>query len=190
MNNIQTRPSELVVPVRALNGLRAALAAEAGVDTAARALRMAGSAAGEAMFRSLGSAAGATGDADEVRETIAALPQQRFWDAFSAYFASRGWGRLTFSPAHTGIGSLTAADWVEADPESGETRPACFFTTGLLAGLLGRITGDEVAVLEAECRCTGASRCRFLFGSPAALATVFAEWSGGKDVEASLAALS
>jgi hypothetical protein len=190
MNSIQTRPSELVVPVRALNALRAALVGETGTDMAARALRVAGSAAGQAMFRSLASAAGASGEAEDMRAALDALPQDRFWDAFSAYFASRGWGRMSFSPAHAGVGSLSSPDWVEADPDAGEGRPACFFTTGLLAGLLGRLTASEVAVLEAECRCAGAPRCRFLFGSPAALEAVYADWAAGKDVDASIAALA
>jgi hypothetical protein len=48
----------------------------------------------------------------------------------------------------------------------------------VLAELLRRATGTEdgaeIAVLEAECRGRGDARCRFLFGSPAALEAVYA----------------
>ncbi len=190
MASIQTRPSELVVPVRALRALRDALAAEVGEDGAARALRVAGAAAGEAMFRSFATASGATGEDHELRARLSGLAENRFWDAIAAFFASRGWGRLKFSAAHEGVGALATADWIESDPEAAARRPSCFFTTGLLAGLLGRVTDAEVAVLEVECRTRGDARCRFLFGAPPAMQALYAGLASGRDVDTSLTELA
>jgi predicted hydrocarbon binding protein len=190
MASIQTRPSELALPVRTLKALREALAAEVGEDSAARALRIAGAAAGEAMFRTFASTLDVTGEEHDIRAGLTAVPEERFWGAVSAFFAARGWGRLSFVAVHEGVGALEAPDWIEANTENGSARPACFFTTGLLAGLLGRVTGEEVAVLEVECRSRGDARCRFLFGAPAALEALYANIATGQDVDSSLAALA
>jgi predicted hydrocarbon binding protein len=190
MTSIQTRPSELALPVRTLKALREALAVEVGEGAAARALREAGAAAGETMLRTFAATVGAGGEEREIRSAIASLPDNRFWSALSAFFASRGWGRITFTPLHEGVGALEAPDWIEADPDRGSARPSCFFTTGMVAGLLGRVTGEEVAVLEVECRSRGDARCRHLFGAPEALETLYASIATGQDVDASLAALT
>ena len=191
MTAIQTRPSELALPVGALSALREALAAEVGDDGAARALRVAGSAAGTAMFRALVAGAGiAHEDEAAAREHLAGLAEERFWSALSAFFGSRGWGRLRFSAVHDGVGALDSADWIEANTDVGAARPACFFTTGMLAGLLGRITGREIAVLEVECRSRGDGECRFLFGSAHALEALYAGIAAGRAVDASLSALA
>lgn len=191
MTVIQTRPSEIAVPVGALRALRESLAAEVGDDTAARALRLAGNAAGAAMFRALAAGIGLPGDDDErVREALAALPEDRFWNAVSSFFAARGWGRLRFSPVHPGVAALDTADWVEANSEFGAARPSCFFTTGMLAGLLSRITGGEIAILEVGCRSRGDAGCRFLFGSAPALEAVYEGIAAGQDADAALAALA
>jgi predicted hydrocarbon binding protein len=79
---------------------------------------------------------------------------------------------------------------VEADPESGATRPSCFFTSGLLANLLGRAAGAQVSVLEVQCRSRGDHECRFLFGSDEALYAVYESLRSGQDVERSLAQLT
>lgn len=191
MTAIQTRPSELAVPVGALRAMREALAAEVGDDGAARALRVAGSAAGTAMFRAFLAGAGIPGDDDAAaRERLAEMPDEQFWAMLSTFFGSRGWGRLRFAAVHEGVGALDAADWVEANADAGVGRPSCFFTTGMIAGLLGRITGDEVAVLEVACRSHGAGGCRFLFGSADALGALYSGIAAGHDVDASLAALA
>lgn len=191
MTAIQTRPSELALPVRALAALRAALAAEVGDDAAARALRGAGSAAGVAMFRALAAGAGAPADdPDTARAQITGMSDRQFWSVLQVFFASRGWGRLSFSALHEGVGALDTADWIEVNTEIGAGRPSCFFTTGMLAGILGRITGNEVALLEVECRSRGDDRCRFLFGAPVALERLYSGLAAGHDVESSLGALT
>jgi predicted hydrocarbon binding protein len=191
MTPVNSRPQELALPVASLAALRRELAAAVGGDAAARALQSAGNAAGEAFYRALvhGFGAAAADPEGAAHDRLAAIDQIAFWRRFGELFASRGWGHLTMSQVHSGVGALDAGDWVEADPEAGANRPSCFFTTGLLANLLGRIAGEDVAVLEAECRSHGDARCRFLFGSPVALEEVFRQLSAGQALEASLGAL-
>ena len=172
-----TRAPELAIPVASLSALRQALTAEVGADAAASALRAAGHAAGDAWYPQL-----QTGEGGDVSEVT-------FWRRLSQLFHSRGWGSLTHSAVHPGVGALDAADWVEAHPETGEARPSCFFTTGLLANLLGNVAGSDVAVMEVECRSTGAQRCRFLFGSADALNALYARVSSGDAVDAALSEL-
>ena len=170
-----TRAPELAIPVASLSALRRSLTAEAGGDVAARALRSAGHAAGDALFAQL------SVDGD--------IPEASFWRRFSQLFSSRGWGTLSHAPLHPGVAALDAADWVEADPESPEVRPSCFFTTGMLANLLGNAAGSAVAVLEVECRSAGHQRCRFLFGNADALHAVYTQVAQGVDVDAALSEL-
>jgi predicted hydrocarbon binding protein len=171
-----TRAPELAIPVASLSALRQALTAEVGPDAAATALRAAGHAAGDAWYPQLAA------DEGELSETA-------FWRKLNRLFNSRGWGSLTHSGVHPGVGALDAADWVEAQPEAGEPRPSCFFTTGLLANLLGNAAGSDVAVMEVECRSTGANRCRFLFGNAEALNALYARVSSGDAVDAALSEL-
>jgi hypothetical protein len=176
-----------------MSALRRALTQQVGADPAALALRAAGSAAGAAMFRSLAYTPGVESngnDEAEVRRTLGDLSNARFWERLSVFFSSRGWGHLGFFAAHPGVGALDAPDWVEADPGAMTARPSCFFTTGMLAGLLGRVTGAEVAVLEVECRAQGHARCRFLFGAPPALEAVYRDIAAGRKADESLAALT
>jgi hypothetical protein len=90
---------------------------------------------------------------------------------------------------HPGVGALDTIDWVEADPESSEARPSCFFTTGVLANLLGNVAGSNVAVLEVECRSTGHDRCRFMFGSAEALNALYSRVASGAAIDTALSEL-
>ena len=173
---------ELALPVASLQALRGALEAEVGVDAAARALRHAGHAAGDALFPLLGIAG-------EVEATPGDLPEDAFWHRVTDLFAARGWGRLEFQALHPGLGALDASDWLEADPALGRLRPSCHFTTGVLANLLGRTAGDAMGVLEVECRSRGDLRCRFLFGGRDALEAVHEELARGQDLETTLGQL-
>src|SRR5690606_24001752 len=123
------------------------------------------------------------------RNALAALDQATFWRRFSELFANRGWGHLGMVPVHPGVGALDSTDWVEVDSDGTAARPTCFFTTGLLANLLGRVAGEDVAVLEVECRSRGDARCRFLFGGPASLDAVFEGVCAGEPVADTLARL-
>jgi hypothetical protein len=88
---------------------------------------------------------------------------------------------------HEGLAALDSPNWVEAEPNT-TSRPSCFFTTGLLANLLGRAAGSEIAVLEIECRSCGDEHCRFLFGAPETLEAVYSRLRSGESIESSLAA--
>ncbi|HEX6063704.1 MAG TPA: V4R domain-containing protein [Longimicrobiales bacterium] len=173
-----TRAPELAIPVACLSALRQALTAEVGPDTAARALRAAGHAAGDAWYPRI-----------DGNDEAGAVSESRFWRRLSQLFHSHGWGSLTHEAVHPGVGALDANDWVEARPEAGESRPSCFFTTGLLANLLGNAAGSDVAVMEVECRSQGDPRCRFLFGSADALNALYARVSSGDAVDAALSKL-
>jgi hypothetical protein len=116
--------------------------------------------------------------------------ESAFWRRFGELFERRGWGRIANETVHPGVGALDAFDWVESNPDVGANRPSCFFSAGLLANLIGRICNDEVAVLEVECRSRGDSRCRFLYGAPVTLDTLYGHLRTGAPVNESLAALT
>jgi len=173
-----SRSTEVALPAASLAALRRALIEEVGADATARALQRAGHAAGDEFHALLSANGGAS-----------TLAQGEFWRRLNELFAVRGWGQLLHELVHPGIGALDSSDWAEAGAAEGASRPSCFFTTGLLANLLGRTAGQEIAVLEVECRARGDSRCRFLFGSPANLESVFAGLAAGRDVAGSIAEL-
>lgn len=170
---------ELALPVSSLIALREALEAEVGPAAAASALRHAGHAAGDALFPLL------TTGTDDTE-----LPEQSFWRRVAELFAARGWGRLEFQPVHPGIGALETADWVEADPAGAHLQPGCHFTTGLLSNLLGQAAGDQVGVLEVDCRSRGDLSCRFLFGGREALETLHEALAAGASLEQALGQLA
>ncbi len=174
---------ELALPVGSLSALRNALEANLGGDAAAQALRQAGYAAGDALFPLLASSPDDAAGASE-------LPEQLFWRRVSDLFVARGWGKLEFAAVHPGLGALETADWVEADASDGALRPSCHFTTGLLANLLGRAAGEEVGVLEVECRSRGDLACRFLFGGHDALGLVYEALAQGQELDQVLAQLA
>lgn len=192
MGPTNARPAELALPVASLAALRRALVEAVGADGAAQALRVAGHAAGDALFQALSRppgaspASGEAGSAASPRE----LGETAFWARFSELFASRGWGTLSREAIHPGVGELRSSDWVEADPSTAAVRPACFFSTGLLANLLGQVAGEEVAVMEVECRSQGDLQCRFLFGGAPALDELFRRMESGEDLAGSLATLT
>lgn len=175
-----TRTPELALPVASLAALRDALVVAVGTESAAQALRQAGFAAGDALFRILA--------ADDPNE-LAGLPTTIFWNRLARLFAARGWGQLSYAQVHPGVGALDAANWVEAAPDHGAAQPSCHFTTGVLANLLGRVVGSEVAVLEVECRSRGEHRCRFLFGGAVAVYALYDRIAAGDAPEAALARL-
>jgi bacteriochlorophyll 4-vinyl reductase len=171
------RSSELAIPVSAFAALRTALNAQVGPDAAASALRQAGFEAGDAFFSIL---------AESGEEALRKLPADRFWKQFSDLFRRRGWGQLSYSEAHPGVGSLEAADWAESRTDEPAERPCCHFTTGLFSNLLGKAAAADVGVMEVECRGRGDARCRFLFGGTAAVFAVYERLARGDAAEAAL----
>ncbi len=184
MRNPGSQTPELALPVASLAALREALLAEIGANAAARVLQAAGHAAGDALFEILDAGAGAAPDGG-----TGALGEAAFWRRLNDLFATRGWGHLEHDALHPGVGALESGDWVEAEAAGSAGRPSCFFTTGMLARILGRTAGADLAVLEAECRARGDLHCRFLFGGPEALSAVYDALCAGEDVDRSVADL-
>jgi predicted hydrocarbon binding protein len=165
--------ASLRLPAAFLGALHDATSRDRSPAEAAALLREVGYAAGPgfaAAFADWLTAQDAPTAADE-------LDAERYWSALSDFFEAFGWGALQLERPHAGVGALDAEAWVEADAR-GAHHSGCHVSTGVLAELLRRATGTEdgaeIAVLEAECRGRGDARCRFLFGSPAALEAVYA----------------
>jgi len=178
MSQMPTDLPQIALPAASLHAMRRALEAELGPTGAARALQNAGHAAGDAFHAILAG----HGDASE-------LPESEFWRRLNDLFAERGWGRLHFEPEHPGIGSLESSDWAEADPGAASPHPCCHFTAGLLANLLGRTAGQDVGILEVECRSRGDLRCLFYFGGAEALQRVYVALQEGRSAESALTEL-
>jgi predicted hydrocarbon binding protein len=153
--------------------LHASLAAHAP-DQLVTILQEAGYAAGEGLYRSFATTNNpADLDADMLAETL------------SEFFTSGGWGSVTITPVGTGALALDSSDWVEAEPGTAQS-PMCFFSAGMLADFLGRLSDETVAVLEVECRSRGDARCRFLSATPEVLERVYNDMTTGKTYEDAL----
>lgn len=151
---------EITLPAECFSTLRRELVQQVGAPVAVGALHLAGYRAGEAW----------AGTLEEVDPSVHRdAPGTTFWSRLEDHLRRRGWGALRHDTSHPGVGLLTASDWAEAlgadaDPEGG-----CSFSTGLLSGILSRLAGGPVAVLEVRCRTRGDEECAFAFGSEAAI---------------------
>jgi predicted hydrocarbon binding protein len=182
MTPTSNRPTEIALPAAALATMRRSISTELGEDSAARVLRTAGNDAGDAFFQILSS--------DASGRPISDVDAASFWRRFAQLFSTRGWGSLQHSDVHPGIALLSAADWAESDNTSNEGLPSCYFTTGLLANVLGKVANGDVAVMEVECRSRGDAQCKFLFGSPEALRSVYDMLLNGATTEKALTQLA
>jgi bacteriochlorophyll 4-vinyl reductase len=106
-------------------------------------------------------------------------------DTLSEFFTSGGWGTVTMAPVGTGALAIDSNDWAEAEPGSAQS-PMCFFTAGMFADFLGRLSDDTVAVMEVECRSRGDARCRFLSATPEVLDRVYNQMTAGRTYEEAL----
>jgi len=155
--------------------LHASLAAHAP-DQLVAILQEAGYAAGEGLYRSFAATNNpADLDADMLAETL------------SEFFTSGGWGSVTITPVGTGALALDSVDWVEAEPGAAQS-PMCFFSAGMLADFLGRLSDETVAVLEVECRSRGDARCRFLSATHDVLERVYNDMTAGRSYAEALGA--
>jgi predicted hydrocarbon binding protein len=111
-----------------------------------------------------------------------ALDAARLNDVLSAFFQGTGWGAVSVAPLGAAALVVDSADWAEAEPGSADT-PMCFFSCGMLADFLGRLSGEPVAVMEVECRSKNDARCRFLSASPDTLNTVYDQMTLGTSYE-------
>jgi hypothetical protein len=174
------RPGHVVLPTSVLSHLKQALRRETGVLSATHVLQDAGFAAGDRIYDEFAREVG--GDPSE-------LGASNFWEALDRYLARRGWGHLRVERVHSGLGILHASDWAESDPGSGDGQPGCYFSSGLLAHLLGQAAGGPVAVLEVECRSRGDDGCRFLYGSEAAVHEIYGLLLDGVSLDEALVEL-
>jgi len=162
--------------------LRAALLRDGG-PAAAVYLQEAGYAGGDAMWEAF--RRWLSSRSEIVAEE---LDVSTFEQRASEFFRDAGWGTLAIGTIHDAVATLDSSDWGEADPESKLDQPSCHLTTGMFADLFGRLAGAPVAVLEVECRSTGAGRCRFLVGNPELMDVVFDELARGASYEDAVAA--
>ena len=161
-----------------LPAVRQGLASSRSPTEAALLLREVGYASGSALYAAFEESLAA-----QERGPVASLSTGEFWEALSAFFADSGWGSLEYHRLHSGVAALDSPDWIEADPDAGASQPTCHLSVGMLADVLGRLPGGQVAVLEAECRSQGDPRCRFLFGAEATLNAVFQEIQAGESYD-------
>jgi predicted hydrocarbon binding protein len=108
-------------------------------------------------------------------------------DVLSAFFQAMGWGMVSVAPLGQAAFVMDSSDWAEADPGSAEA-PMCFFSSGMLADFLGRLSGEPVSVMEVECRSRNDARCRFLSASPDTLNVVYEQMTQGASYERALGA--
>jgi predicted hydrocarbon binding protein len=165
----------MTIPLPAIvRQLHASLATHAP-DHAITILQEAGYAAGEGLYKAFTAAHSPTDlDADLLGPTLSEL------------LTTGGWGAVTVTPVGTGALAIDSPDWAEADPGTSQT-PMCFFSAGMLADFLGRLSEETVSVMEVECRCKGDARCRFLSATPDVLEKVYNEMTAGRSYEEALA---
>ena len=158
----------------ALRQLHASLLTHAP-DHAVTILQEAGYASGEGVYRSFCEWLPGQAGVDKPEDLDAAV----FSEVLAAFFTATGWGMLTVAPLGTGALAVDSADWVEAEPGTAQM-PMCFFSSGMLADFLGRLSGETVAAMEVECRSRSDARCRFLTATPAVLQRVYEEMTQGR----------
>jgi len=108
-----------------------------------------------------------------------ALSADDFARSVAEFFAASGWGTLEFTAGQNGVATIDSNDWAEAVTADGSTLSGCYFTTGLLVDFFSRITDAQISVMETECRSMGASRCRFLVGTPQRLQEIYDQMAAG-----------
>lgn len=168
-----TPASGLIIGAGGLHQLHQSLMQHAP-DAAIMVLQEAGYAAGEGVYTALCGWLGTHAGTERPDELDASL----FAGALSDFFHTAGWGHLTIAPVGGAALALDSHDWVEAEPDTAQM-PMCFFSAGMLADLMGRVSGEQVAVMEVECRSKGDSICRFLSASPGTLQEVYEKMTAG-----------
>lgn len=167
----------LIIGRGALRQLHASLMSRAP-EQAIAVLQEAGYAAGEGTYRAFAAWLPGRVGVDRPED----LDSELLPEVLSDFFAHAGWGTLTISPVGTGALAVDSPDWAEAEPEDAQT-PMCFFSAGMLADFLGRLSGEPVSVMEVECRCRGDARCRFLSAAPDVLQRVYEGMTEGRTYE-------
>src|SRR5437867_9621405 len=159
-------PDGMTIGRGALRQLREGLLRHAP-DHAVNILQEAGFAAGEGIYRAFQTWLPGQAGVTRPEESDAA----QLNDVLSAFFQAAGWGAVTVAALGPAL-AVDSRDWAEAEPGTTET-PMCFFSSGMFADFLGRLSGETVAVMEVECRSRHDPRCRFLSGAPDPLNVVY-----------------
>lgn len=171
---------DISIPGTALAALRDAVARESGPLASVQAMQTAGYETGEILFERL---------TERFDDTVGEVDPDDFWTEVADFFRERGWGSLSFDQPHDGVGVLRSEDWIEADGPTTEGQASCSFSSGLLSGLLTRVAGDAVAVLQIGCRGQGDDHCAFAFGSEATMHDLYSAFLDEADVDEALARL-
>lgn len=167
----------------AMGGLRNALITDLGYAAAAGYLQQAGYAGGGALFEAFRGwlAARDEGSPEDLSVTD-------FQSSATNFFSACGWGSLVVGDLHDTVATLDTDDWGEATPDSQLDQASCHFTAGMFSDFFGRLSDAPLAVMEVECRSTGAERCRFLLGSTEVIEHVYNAMSSGESYEAAVGA--
>jgi predicted hydrocarbon binding protein len=161
--------SLVAISKESLAALRASLARDLG-GNAANYLHEAGYGGAGAIYAAFTKWLGARGG-----PSPSELALDDFAAAMSEFFAASGWGKMGFSVGEGGVATIESSDWAEAG--DGSQLP-CYFTSGILTDVFGRITDAPISVLETECRSLGHERCKFLIGTPEKLQQVYDQLYG------------
>jgi predicted hydrocarbon binding protein len=176
-------PQLIGIAIPTLRELRATTlaclsAGPSGSADAVDALHEAGFAGGEAVYQAFEQWLQETEDATpaDARRLAPDLTLDEFAARAADYFRAAGWGLAEFgSDRDDGVATLAIENCWEADSSSSEELPSCHVTTGMLAAFFGKFAGYPVAVMETECRSSGAERCSFLLGNTEVMAFM---WEG------------
>ncbi len=160
--------------------LRQALQASLG-EQAPEKLQEAGHAAGRDAYQCFGRWLKAATGLDDP----GAIDASQLGSVLSDFFQALGWGSLSMNRVGR-AGVAFDTQWVEADPDSNAPFPSCHWSAGLLAGFMGALAQQTVAVMEVECRSAKQARCRFLMGKPEALEAVYQAMSEGRDYSSAI----
>lgn len=172
-------------PTHSWTAVHEVLEAELGMMEGARLAREVGFAQGSALhelFRNWLAAESQGAAAAELETDV-------FWERVADFAEYLGLGRLQVDLGHPGMAMLSSNDWFEA-ARSGLEQPSCHLTTGLLAAFLHEIAGQDLAVMEVECRSSGGRDCTFVVGSESTLEALHLRMVAGAEFPGALAALS
>jgi hypothetical protein len=173
---------EIVLPVTVFSDLRRELEEHAGSLPTIHALHAVGYRNGVSAVSGFSQTSGGKDHAGEIAEEV-------FWSRLQDFFQRRGWGTLTRSVPHPGVGLLTSEDWAESMDSEAIEDASCSFTTGFLSGFLTELAGGPVAVLEVSCRGRGLDRCSFAFGSESVIHELYGHLLESEDLDRALASL-
>ncbi len=161
--------------------LRQALQTSLG-DQAAERLQEAGHAAGRDVYNCFLRWLKATAGLDDP----GGIDASQLGSVLSDFFQALGWGPLAMNRVGAAGVAFDTTEWVEADPQANAPYPSCHWSAGLLAGFMGCLAQQTVAVMEVECRSANRARCRFLMGKPEALEAVYQAMSEGRDYSSAI----